>query len=78
MHIESGETMHNVVFVSRSQTVNWSTSLTSLHIEDCEGWWLSGCCGSVAEHWLHKPGVLGSISGDCLPFYFPLYVRQEF
>ena len=22
-----------------------------VHIEDCEGWWLSGCCGSVAEHW---------------------------
>ena len=22
-----------------------------VHIEDCEGWWLSGCRGSVAEHW---------------------------
>ena len=22
-----------------------------------EGWWLSGCRSSVAEHWLHKPGV---------------------
>ena len=20
-----------------------------MHIEDCEGWWLSGCCSSVAE-----------------------------
>ena len=24
------------------------------YIEDCEGWWLSGCCSSVAEHCLHK------------------------
>ena len=31
------------------------------HIEDCESWWLSGCHSSVAEYWLHKPGVLGSI-----------------
>ena len=23
------------------------------------GWWLSGCHSSVAEHWLHKPSVLG-------------------
>ena len=26
-------------------------------IEDCEGWWLSGCCRSVAEHWRLKPEV---------------------
>ena len=32
---------------------------------DCEGWWLSGCHSSVAEHW---PGVLGSIPGGCRPF----------
>ena len=25
---------------------------------------------SVAEHWLHKPGVLGSIPSDCQPFHF--------
>ena len=29
----------------------------AVHIEDCEGWWLSGCRGSVAEHWLLKPEV---------------------
>ena len=23
----------------------------AVHIEDCEGWWLSGCRSSVAEHW---------------------------
>ena len=22
-----------------------------------EGWWLSGCCGSLAEHWWLKPEV---------------------
>ena len=29
----------------------------AVHIEDCEGWLLSGCCGSVAEHWWFKPEV---------------------
>ena len=29
----------------------------AVHIEDCEGWWLSGCCSSVAEHWRLKPKV---------------------
>ena len=43
----------------------------AVYREDCEGWWLSGCRSSV-EHWLHKPGVLGSITSDCQPFYFPL------
>ena len=28
---------------------------TGIHIEDCEGWWLSSCRGSVAEHWQLKP-----------------------
>ena len=27
-------------------------------IEDCEGWWLSGCCSSVVEHWQFNSGVL--------------------
>ena len=42
------------------------------HIEDCEGWWLSDCRGSVAEHWRLKPegGVLGSTTGNCWPFHF--------
>ena len=26
-------------------------------LEDCEGWWSSGCRGSVAEHWWLKPEV---------------------
>ena len=50
--------------------------------------WLSGCRSSVAEHWPHKPGILGLISDDWWPFQFPLFfgskhlnffnVRQEF
>ena len=27
------------------------------HIQNCEGRWLSSCCGSVAEHWWLKPEV---------------------
>ena len=34
----------------------------AVHIEDCEGWWLSGCCGSVAAQ---ARGVLDSTPGDC-------------
>ena len=45
--------------------------------EDCEGWWLSGCRSSVAEHWLHETGVLGSIPGDCQPFHFLLFSPQK-
>ena len=31
---------------------------------------LSSCHSSVVEHWLHKPGVLGSIPSDCRLFTF--------
>ena len=48
--------------------------LKSLSRTGCEGWWLAGHRGSLAEHWLHKPGVLGSIPGDCRSFHF-LYFR---
>ena len=29
----------------------------AVYIEDCEGWWLSGCRGSVEEHWWLNPEV---------------------
>ena len=45
--------------------LRYFSSTCAVHIEDCGGWWLSGCRSSVAEHWLHKPGVLGSILGNC-------------
>ena len=39
--------------------------------------WLSSCRSSVAEHWVHKPGILGLISDDCWPFHFPLFSSQH-
>ena len=35
----------------------WLSPTCAVHVEDCEGWWLFVCHSSVAEHWLHKPGV---------------------
>ena len=50
----------------------------SAHIENCEGWWLSGCHSSVAEHWLHKPcSVLGSIPGAYWPFHLSLFFTSK-
>ena len=50
-----------------------------VHVEDCEGWWLSGCCGLVAEHWWLKPeSVLGSTPSNCRPFYFPLFLPHNY
>ena len=37
---------------------------------------LSGCHSSVAEHWLHKPGVLSLIPEDCRPFHFLYFSPQ--
>ena len=33
------------------------TDIPPAHIEDWESWWLSGCHGSMAEHWWLNPGV---------------------
>ena len=30
------------------------STICAVHIEYCEGWWLSDCYGSVAEHWWLK------------------------
>ena len=40
------ERNHAEWFFSLSITLNESTT-SAVHIEDCEGWWLSGCHGSV-------------------------------
>ena len=40
-----------------SDDTYWVDTTCAVHIEDCNGWWLSGCCGSVAEHWWLKPEV---------------------
>ena len=48
-------------FLSGCQVCDCATEAFSttcaVHVEDCEGWWLSDCCGSVAEHWQLKPEV---------------------
>ena len=43
-----------------------------LPAEEGGSWWLSVVYSSVAEHWLHNPGVLGSIPCDYRPFCFLL------
>ena len=32
-------------------------NIAEIHLEDCEGWWLSGRRGSVAEYWQLMPEV---------------------
>ena len=46
----------------------------AVHIEDCEGWWLSGCHGSVAEHWRLNPEVSWvQLLAAAGLFHFPLF-----
>ena len=47
----------------------------AVHIEDCGGWWLSGCCGSVAEHWRLKPEVSWVRLPATAGFFTFLYFR---
>ena len=53
----------------------------AVHIEDCEGWWLSSCCGSVAEHWWLKPEVswvrLPATAGFFTFLYFHLITSKS-
>ena len=43
----------------------------AVHIEDCEGWWFSSCCGSVQplrkchQNSVGDRGVLDLTPGDC-------------
>ena len=48
------------------------------YIEDCEGWWLSGCRSSVAEHWRLKPEVswVRLLAAAGL-FHFPLFAPHN-
>ena len=56
--IELPSLWHELPVVTELQPPGNHQETTSSH---CEGWWLSGCRSSVAEHWLHKPGVLDLI-----------------
>ena len=49
----------------------------AVHIKDCKGWWSSGYCGSVAEHWRLKPVKLPAFSlSSILPKTSKFSVKQ--
>ena len=52
---------------ARCVTEAFSTT-SELHMENCEGWWLSSCHTSVVEHWQFKTGVLGLVPSAFLLF----------
>ena len=55
-----------------------STTCT-VYIEDCEGLWMSGCRGSVAEHWRLKPEVSQvRLTAAAAFFHFPLFSPHNF
>ena len=58
---------------ARCVTEAFSTTW-AVYIEDCENWWSSGCCGSVAEHWWLKSEVSWVWLLACWPFHFPLFL----
>ena len=43
-------TPNGVLTVAARCVTEAFSTICAVHIEDCEGWWLSGCCSSVAEH----------------------------
>ena len=70
------EKMYLVAFLGHTDATGttlkcvWSNPvfLQCIHIEDCEGWWLSSCRGSVAEHWWLKSEVSWFNSQQLLAF----------
>ena len=61
----------------------WTTTNphNPLYVLDCEGWWLSSCCGSVGDHWQLKPEVScvrlpAAASLSHFPFYFHLITSR--
>ena len=62
-----------LLLAARCATEAFSTTW-AVHIEDCEGWWLSGCHGSVVEHWRLKPEVSWvRLPAAAALFHFPLF-----
>ena len=41
----------SLVSVTRRCATEAFGTTCAVHVEDCGGWWLSGCFGSMAEHW---------------------------
>ena len=53
----------------------------AVHIEDCGGWWSSGCHGSVTEYWRFKPEVswVRLLGAACLfTFLFFCLITSKF
>ena len=48
----------------------------AVHIEDCEGWWLSGCCSSVVERWWFQHGT-PSPSIHYVPYKIHLSIKPD-
>ena len=59
-----------------------SVTTCAVHIEDCGGWWLSGCRGSMAEYWWLKSEVswvrLLVTAGLFTFLYFLLIITSKF
>ena len=81
--LSMGSLLMERIFLSTPNEVRWHilsgcqvmwprhfSTTCAVQIEDCEGWWLSVCHSSVAEHW---HGVLNSIPGEYQSFQFPLF-----
>ena len=74
LNAQSILTLANRVLVAQTEwlpgggTETFSTTC-AVHIVDCEGWWLPGYHGSVAEH---CPGF-----NSCWLFYFPLFLPHN-
>ena len=49
------ESNPSAYWVGRCVSLRHFSTTCAVHIEDCKGWWFSGCHNSVAEHQLHKP-----------------------
>ena len=62
------------VWLRPSVTEAFSTTC-AVHIEDVESWWLSGYCGSVAEHCRLKPEVFWVRLPATAGFFTFLYFR---
>ena len=46
-----------LAWVTLAASADGFSTICAVHIEDYEGWWLSSCHGSVAQHWQLKPEV---------------------
>ena len=46
-----------ILSIKKEPMLSGFLTLNTVNIEDCEGWWSSGCRGSVTEHWRLKPEV---------------------